>query len=338
MRLRLVTVPDRLWSDRGIPQGAKLLWCYICALSHVRDVFSLKDLRTKVGISLPSLHRYLATLEKSGWLTCERTGLRTVRCGVHVRADGSHLILPSDVLFDLRLPRGACWTWGLIFRLGGKFDCQALRKATGYSQDTLAKHIKALVDGRWLVGGPRRERRRTTYSFRGANPHAVKRAQEVRELDRGLQVAGETPGYSKGQYILSRYFKVMCPGVRMIENAELPGLENIDTGGRMHCDIYFPVQEVAVEFHGSQHAGPTDLYPSVEEFHALRRRDLLKRGLANEMGIELISLWAHELSRERVHELFGHRLPFCCDLEDKWHLLNFLDRKAEAYRRAVGRQ
>jgi len=337
MRLRLVTVPDRLWADRRIPEGAKLVWCYVSALAHQRGEFTLKELRQGVGISLPSLRKYLATLSRAGWIACERISLRAVRCRTLGSERGPHLTLPSDILFDPRLPRGACWTWALILRMGGRFEYRELRKFTGYSQDTLSRHVRELIAHRWLVGGPTRKARRVVYTFRGANPHAVRRAQELRELERGLQAARSTPGYSQGQYILARMLREMFPGLEIFENVEITGLDNIETGGRMHVDIYISSHRLAVEFHGSQHAGPTELYPSVEEFHARRRRDLLKRGLCQEKGIELVPLWAKDLSCEGILRALGHRLRYKGVSEDRWHIIHFLEQRAEWYRKAASR-
>lgn len=337
VRLRLICVPDRLWADRTIPEGAKLLWCFVVALMHVRSEFTFKELCTKVGISLPSLHKYLDVLSKAGWLLYERMSLRVVRCQPLGLENGPRLILPSDLLFDSRLPRGACWTWGVIFRLGGRFEFKDLARMTSYSQDTLSKHIRQLIACRWLIGGPQRQGPRVVYTCRGANPHAIKRAQELRELERGLQAAKNTPGYSLGQFILAHLIREMCPGVTVLENVELTGLANIDTGGRMHCDLLLPDEKIAIEFQGNQHAGPTELYPSVEEFHAQRRRDLLKRGLCQELGFEVVSIWAKELSCEGIRGALGHRLKFKEDLEDRWHIVLFLEQVAERYRKAASR-
>ncbi|MBP2017734.1 DNA-binding MarR family transcriptional regulator [Symbiobacterium terraclitae] len=337
MRLRLITVPDRLWTDRSLPEGAKLIWCYVSALSHMRSEFTLKELRQGVGISLPSLHKYLDLLSRAGWLIYERVGLRVVRCQVVGPEDGPRLTVPSDILFDPSLPRGACWTWGLILRMGGRFEYQELRKATGYSQDTLGKHVRALIAHRWLVGGPHRKARRVIYSFRGANPHAVRRARDLRELELGLQTARITPGYSQGQYILARMLREMYPGVEISENQQITGLDNLETGGRMHFDIYISEHRLAIEFHGNQHAGPTDLYPSVEEFLARRKRDLIKLGRCQEMGIALIPLWAKDLSCEGILQALGHRLRFEGFREDRWHVIHFLEQRAEWYRKAASR-
>jgi len=337
MRLRLIGVPDRLWTDRTIPEGAKLLWCFVAAVAPVRSEFTFKELCAEVGISLPSLHKYLGILSRAGWLASERVSLRVVRCRSMAADTGPRLILPSDLLFDRRLPRGSWWTWAVIFRLGGRFERKDLMRITGYSHDTLSKHIRALTAHRWLIGGPQRRGARVVYTFRGANPHAVRRAQELRELERGLQVARSTPGYSQGQFILANLIRAMCPGVTILENVELTGLANIDTGGRMHCDLLVPDAKLAVEFQGSQHAGPTELYPSVEEFHAQRRRDLLKRGLCLELGFELVTMWAKDLSVEGVRQALGHRLKFQEGPEERWHVILFLEQVAERYRKAASR-
>lgn len=337
MRLRLVTVPDRLWADRAIPEGAKLVWCYISALTHLRSEFTLKELYSGAGISLPSLHKYLAVLSRHGWLVYERVSLRVVRCQVVQPEAGPRLVLPSDILFDHRLPRGACWTWGLIFRMRGRFEYRDLRRATGYSQDTLSKHVRQLLAHRWLVGGPQRKARRVVYSVRGANPHAIGRAQELRELERGLRVARNTPGYSQGQYILARMIRELFPGVEIIENAEITGVDNIETGGRLQIDVYAAAHKLGVEFQGNQHAGPTERYPSVEEFHARRKRDLIKRGLCQEKGIEVIPLWAKDLSCQGIVRALGHRLRFKGMREERWHVIRFLEQRAEWYRRAAAR-
>lgn len=337
MRLRLVTVPDRLWADRSIPEGAKLVWCYVSALCHLRSEFTYKELREGAGISLPSLHKYLSVLSRAGWLNCARISLRVVRCEITGPMGGPRLVLPTDILFERRLPRGACWTWGLIGRMGGRFEYTELRKATGYSQDTLSKHVRALIAQRWLVGGPHRKARRVIYNVRGANPRAIQRAQELQELERGLQVARSTPGYSQGQYILARLIREMYPGVEVLENAEITGLDNVETGGRLQVDVYMPDQKLAIEFQGHQHAGPTERYPSVEEFRARRRRDLIKRGLCLEKGIELISLWPQDLSCAGIARALGHRLHFAGAREDRWHVARFLEQRAEWYRKAAAR-
>ena len=338
MRLRLVTVPDSLWADRSLPEGAKLIWCYMQALVHVRTEFTPKEIALTTGVSLPSLHRYLHALELLGWLVVDRVGLRRLDCEVHTRDEGPHLILPSDLLFDRRLPRGACWVWGAIGRAGGQFDYGTLAQLTGYSRETVASCTGALIDSGYLVGGSSRIARQTIHRYRGANPHAVRRALEVQDLSNGLRVAKETPGYSQGQYILARLIKLMSPGINISENAELTGLDNAETGGRMHCDILLPDQKLAIEYHGNQHAGPTDLYPSVEQFRSLRQRDLLKRGLLQELGLDLVVIWAWELGRARIREVLGHRIPFVDDLSGQWHLVDFLDRQAERIRRAAARK
>jgi len=335
MRMRLIHVPDRLWTDRTLPEGAKMVWCYFRALIDFRTVFTLKEIRSTVGISLPSLHRYLGVLQRTGWITFDRIALRKVRVAVQVPEDGDYLTLPSDIIFDHDLPRGACWTWGVIFRLGGRVTYQDLRRATGYGADKLRDHLKELVGNRWLVGGSVRKARKTTYVYRGANPHAVKRAAEVRDLEAGLDLAKRTPGYSAGQFLFARLIRAMAPGIRMIENAQITGLDNPETGGRMSCDLFFPDHNLVVEFHGHQHKGPTARYPDAEEFQALRRRDMMKRAECNEMGLELVVAWPKDLSREGIRRLLGHRLPFKDDLEDQWHVILFLDRKAELYRRAA---
>lgn len=337
MRLRLVSVPDRLWTDRSIPEGAKLVWCYIASLSHLRSEFTFKELREGAGVSLPSLRKYLSLLSRAGWLACERISLRVVRCEIAGAMTRPCLVLPTDILFERRLPRGACWTWGLIGRLGGRFEYRELRHATGYSQDTLSKHVRALIAQRWLVGGPQRRARRVIYNVRGANPRAVRRAQDLQELERGLQVARNTPGYSQGQYLLARLIQEMYPGLEVLENAEIAGLDNVETGGRLQVDLYVPDQKLAIEFQGHQHAGPTERYPSVEEFRARRKRDLIKRGLCQEKGIELISLWPQDLSSDGIARALGHRLRFEGVREDRWHVVRFLEQRAEWYRKAACR-
>ena len=64
---------------------------------------------------------------------------------------------------------------------------------------------------------------------------------------------------------------------------------------------------------------------------------MLKRGLCLELGFELVTMWAKDLSVEGVRQALGHRLKFQEGPEERWHVILFLEQVAERYRKAASR-
>jgi len=329
-----VLVPDELWRNRNLTDGAKRLWCYLVAVAK-RHQFAFHELRKVLRISQNSLVKYLASLAEHGWLSYRKTGLRSVHIEVARPHRSAAVKVPTDLLLDHDLPRASIWVWCLIRRHGGPFGYQRLRELTGYSQPTLSKYIRILRDRGWLEGSQRRVNRFVEFDLQAQNPQEIRRKAEIAQLEQGLELARRTEGYSQAQYIVARMLMLSLAEGSVVENAEVTGLDNPLTGGRMHWDAYVPEYKVAIEFHGPQHDRPTERYSDPEAYRSQRVRDLLKLGLATELGVRVVVLRVEDLSFERLWAKLDGLVPLKKDLDDQWHLKEYLERVAARYRRKV---
>lgn len=331
-----VQVPDSLWSNNSICEGAKVLWCYLRLETPQR--FSFRTLRAGVGVCQNSLLKYLRQLKEAGWLSWTRIGLRTIDCQILTRR-GPAISIPTDLLHDRKLPHAAKWVWGVINRTKSHLHYKELIRQTGYCQESIAKYIQQLTESRWLQGTVQRVMRLAQFALQVLNPLELKRQQELNTLKLGMALAKEQKGYSLGQYLLARMARVItAPNTLLIENAELVGLDNPETGGRMHYDLFLPQYRLALEYHGRQHHEPTELYPSEQACEAQQRRDRLKAELSYEADVELHSLTAQNLSFDYLRTLLDGRVPLCADMKGREHLYDLLERAAAAYRRRANEQ
>jgi len=335
MRPTEVLVPDTLWQNRSLLDGAKLLWCYFVAVIGAgKKQFSYAELRKAMRISQNSLLKYLGQLQQHGWLQYRKAGLRSVVVKVAQPVGMAFLRVPTDLLLEEDLPRGAIWVWSVIQRESGKaLSYKDLQKMTGYTQPTLSKYLRLLREREWLVGDHRRVNRFMAFHLQASNPREAVRQAQIKELEKIIEAAKYREGYSQGQCIAARMLMLALEEGSVIENAELTGLDNPITGGKMHVDMLVPQFNFAIEFQGRQHDGPTKRYPDVEEYKSRRVRDLVKRGLAAELGITLITIRPADLSFQRIRELASRFVPIKKDLSDQWHLIEYLEFRAAEYRR-----
>lgn len=332
-----IQVPDLLWTDPNLVDGAKLLWCHVRAASLEQQAFTYGDLRRRVGVSHNTLLRYLKALEVGQWLSWTGTGRHRLVCSTAQPEGGGALSLPVDLIADGRLAPPARWTWGLVRRHGGSCDYRLLREKTGHDQGSISKYLAQLRETGWLVGSIRRVNRRSQFDLKAVNPFAQRRKAELADLDRALQMAKNADGYSLGQCLMAWMVRVLVVETSMVENAEVVGLENLETGGRMHYDLYLPVFQVALEFQGPQHDGPTERFTDPHAYWAQYQRDSLKLGLSQKRGIKLLEIRPHELSFAHLRHLLQPWVPLAQDLSPRQHLYDRLDRVAASYRRKTAR-
>lgn len=249
-----VQVPDSLWFNRSLCEGAKALWCYLRLVRQQR--FTFKALRTAVGICQNSLLKYLRQLAEGGWLSWTRVTLRTVECHL-LTQQGRTIALPSDLILDPNVPDAAKWLWGLIGRIKSAFHYEEIIKQTGYCQETIAKYLKRLSNDEWLKGTVHRVMRRAQFVMEALNPCAMGRQAEVDALELGMALAKKLEGYSLGQYLLARMVKsITAPGTLVLENSQPVGLDNARTGGRLHYDLFLPAYKLALRLISPQGCEP----------------------------------------------------------------------------------
>lgn len=202
-----VRMPDRLWTDRSLADGAKILWCLLRGIqAHSQDL-AYADLRDAVGIT-QSLLRYIHALSERGWLEWRSSGVRCIRCTARNADGGSALSLPLDLISDRRLACSARLVWGVIRRHRTSFTYALLRDQTGHNRDSLSKYIRQLRETGWLVGSIYRKNRRTILQMTCVNPYAIQRELELKDLNRALELAKRQEGYSLGQCLMAWMVRV----------------------------------------------------------------------------------------------------------------------------------
>lgn len=336
MKPKVISVPGELWSDRRLGEGARLLWCYLRGAGSKHRVFTYKEVREATGLCQNSLLRHLGVLDEQGWLKYEKTGRRSFRCKAVWKSGVTGLELPMDLILDPATAVPAKWVWGAIKNTGGPLTYEELIQLTGYSHNSLMKYIGDLQAKGWLQGSVIRSGRRKQFNLIAVNSHDIKRKAEVSTFYRCKRLAKQQADYSVGQLLMAYMVEQLVQPVTLIENGQLRGLINPRTGGRLHYDLFIAAIGVALEFQGSQHDGPTERFPSLEEYEALRERDELKRTLSAERQIRLIEVRAEDLTFGRLAELLrAAGVPLNPNPKTKWHLYTLLERAAGEYREEV---
>ena len=120
-----------------------------------------------------------------------------------------------------------------------------------------------------------------------------------------------------------------------VDNFRPDFLRNPVTGENLEYDRYYR-RGVAFEFNGPQHYGPTRRYPDRDRARDLRVRDLIKKALSLENGVELLIIRPGDLSMSRLTAKIGNRLPLrLVDFSDP--LRTALDKASSVYTRRVSR-
>lgn len=330
-------IPELLWRDRALTEGARYLWCYLWMLVDVRT-FTYAELRRGTGISQHSLLKYLRQLTEAGWLRCTRTSLRTVTVEVLWPRTCEFLRLPADILLDRRLPHPAKWVWAVIRRLNGEFDYQLLGELTGYSRNSLIKYIRALQKRGWLSGQPRWRAKRKWFDPKVENPRENRRVEALQNFLRAREAALKRQHYSVGQFYSVQIIEMLTQA-RLVENRAASWLDNEATGGRLEYDVLLIDYNAAFEFQGPQHERATELYPGEDRLRAQKQRDQLKRELSLQAGIRLTEIWAGDLSFERIGDMLtALGIPLKPIPDEMRYVYHALVRFAARYREAAARQ
>lgn len=335
MRALVVEVPDLLWKDARLSEGAKVLWCYLRSGTVRRYTF--RELRSAVGISHNSLRTYLHDLGETGWLVWRKSSLRSLEFQVNELITEERITVPMELLLDCRMPHSAKWLWGVLHRTDSGLDYERLQQLSGCCHESITHYLTRLISHKWLVGDVQRIAQRVQFNLKAVNPFQIQRDAELADLERDLAIAKQRSGYSLGQCLMAHMVRVLSPGTLLLENAEVPGLKNLRTGYPLQYDLFLPAYGVALEFQGPQHEGPTELFPSEEAFTDQRTRDVVKLGLSAEKGITLIRVWTHQLSIPQLRELLDGKIPLTADLNGRQHLYERLEQVADNYRRAAQR-
>jgi DNA-binding Lrp family transcriptional regulator len=327
-----IVVPDSLWANDRLSHGAKLLWCLLWLLRIEFPELTFAEIREVLGISQTSVIKHLRALADLGLIQWEKPGLRRIAYTVIRPGGQSSIVMPTDILFNPSLRTQAKWLWGIIRRLQAPFTYHLLRALTGYCRESINIYLAQLRQGGWLGEKQTRVNRYIHHDNAALNPCAEQRKTDLEAVDQCLREADGRDQYSKGQALLALYLKLGLRDGTVVENATMPGHFNPMTGGQFTYDIFIPEYNVVIEFHGLQHAGPTERFPDVEQFKSLRARDLMKAGLTWIDNRVLITIWPNELSFERLRERLEPWVPLKRDFRGQWHLHDRLEQIAKWYR------
>lgn len=94
--------------------------------------------------------------------------------------------------------------------------------------------------------------------------------------------------------------------------------------------------QVAFEFNGPQHYGPTARYSSPHEAARQQARDYIKIGVCVTRGIHLVTVRPADLSLAGMQRKVADRLPLR-DLSGHGELIAYLERVSRGRRKASGR-
>ncbi|NPV52571.1 MAG: hypothetical protein HPY71_03500 [Firmicutes bacterium] len=92
------------------------------------------------------------------------------------------------------------------------------------------------------------------------------------------------------------------------DNARPDFLKNPLTEQNLEYDRYYR-RGVAFEFNGPQHYGPTERYPNKRGARERRARDLVKKALSIENGVQLVIVHSQDLTPANMVAKIGNLLP-----------------------------
>ena len=135
-------------------------------------------------------------------------------------------------------------------------------------------------------------------------PHEVQAtlAAETRETILMSQFKGEATTRAFVDWIVA-------PSVRLVFGARPSFLINKATKQQLEYDIYAVQRRWALEHHGEQHFGPTQLYPDEKEFIERFKRDRLKLELSRQNNIRLSVVTKQDLTLDRMLAAIPEDIP-----------------------------
>jgi len=200
---------------------------------------------------------------------------------------------------------------------------ESLAEQSGFDRNTVSKGCLELEKAGWLKLTPQGQRKMPV-------PVAPAPVQQVQAkfLQTAFSLASQ-----KGEFLTKVMLDALVSNRDYIDNARPRFLTNPLTGDLLEYDRYY-LEGVAFEFNGPQHYGPTQKYPSKEEFKDLRARDLLKRGLSAEHGIILVVVTYQDLALSRIKEKVPPKL-LDCQVDTEGPYVRTLERLSREYRVTV---
>lgn len=133
----------------------------------------------------------------------------------------------------------------------------------------------------------------------------------------------------KGEAIAREWLIRLVVGRKYQSNARPPFLINPLSAQPLQYDIFFP-PDVAFEFNGPQHYGPTEKYPDARAAAMRKTLDTLKAGLSVQHGVRLVVIVPDDLTLERMRAKIAGLLPMR-EIEQDDPVIQYLAKVSAAY-------
>jgi len=308
-----VKVPRLVLLHNQLTASAKVLWAALqLGTASLRE---LQDLSGLCHVSIEPARDKLQSLSL----------LRPL-----VLPKGGYAVLPVDLLSSRSVNAQAKVTYGAIQLLPTYSDRQAeagmeqLAHLTGRHQATIRRALQALASAGWI--DVRRSRRTGPFRIVVNNPQLEAQMRAISAMDRRLERA---PYY--GEALMREWLTLLIARDNFEDDASPGFLLNPYTNEEMQLDRFYP-PDVAFEFNGPQHYGPTDLYPSEEQARRQIGRDLIKQAICMNRGIHLVVVQAGDLSLHNMLRLVPECLPRR-NLDGQELVIAHLESLSRSYRR-----
>lgn len=333
MKTLAVKVPGSLLLTRELAKSAKLLWMILQfhAVSGTTPV-SQRRLAARYHLARNTIASALNRLRQAGWLARqEPAGWVPLVSGEATRSYPT-VTIPVELLRDGRVGMQAKVLYGSLQltpgygNSTGRCSYRELSRLTGVSLPTVRRAVRELVATGWLE--VRQKNQLSPLHFTLANPEGQRWEREINAVKRRLDRAPY-----RGETVMREYLSLLVDSQEYDDNASPGFLVNPFTGEEMYYDRYYHYpQQVAFEFNGPQHYGPTAKYPDEESARKQQARDYLKRGISESRGIKLVVLHPEDLTLANIRRKIAGLLPLR-HLEGYEPLITFLESASRDYRR-----
>jgi len=242
---------------------------------------------------------------------------------------GDWAYLPVDLLRNKTVHPQAKIMYGALQLVptfsGGvvKVTMEQLAQLTRRHPSTVRRALSSLVDAGWLE--VRRSGKTGLLTIAVLNPQLEAQKQTIAEIDRRLEKAPW-----RGEGIMREWLTFLIDRDNFEDDASPGFLVNPYTAEELKLDRLYP-PDVAFEFNGPQHYGPTQLYPSEEEARKQMARDLIKLAICMQRGIQLVVIHAEDLSLEGMLRRIPDGLPLR-SLDYQEVVIAHLESLSRAYR------
>lgn len=329
---RKVLVPREFLLDPDLPPAAKLVWALLQVSQKDQRITTLHQLS---GLNRRTIRRALAILAATDRSTSQAGPLQPQPPGTSdpLSLPPPRVALPAALLFDKRLGIMDKLTFGFLQlapglqNKSGTTEIRRLAALIPAHPATVRNALASLHRTGWVEVS--QKHKFAPVRFNLANPVAQSHDDLLQRVVESL------PPKPSGEALMRAYLTVLVDRDDYEENATPAFLVNPYTDQKLEFDRFYP-PNVAFEYQGPQHFGPTDIYPDPSEAARQQWRDDVKLAICLRRGITLIELTHSDLTFDTMRRRINGLLPLR-DLEGREAVLAFLKQESRAYHRRVKR-